>query len=337
MTSDRVLSTGRGDGFSGHSMARDALYRGRMMARARSRALPRVALVTCRDLPVGDEDAAALQSACSAAGLDADWRVWDDPAVDWNSYDLAVIRSAWDYAARRDEFVAWARSVPRLANPADVVGWNTDKTYLRDLAAAGVPVVPTTWLDPGSPDPFPELRLPADGEYVVKPAVSAGGRDAGRYAREHAAQAREHATRLLTAGQRVMVQPYLVAVDEVGETALLYCGGRYSHAVRKGPLLTGPDTEVTGLFRPEAVEPREPSPAELAVGEAALGAVPGGQQRLLYARVDLLPGPDGAPLLLELELTEPSFFLGASPGAADRFAAAVATHVAASPPGPAGR
>jgi hypothetical protein len=292
--------------------------------------LPRVALVTCRDLPVGDEDGPALQVACSAAGLDADWRVWDDPAVDWGSYDLVVIRSTWDYTAHRDDFVAWAMSVPRLANPADVVAWNTVKTYLRDLAAAGLPVVPTTWLEPGA-----EPRFPDDGEYVVKPAVSAGARHTARYGPEHGEQARQHAAALLAAGERVMVQPYLAAVDEVGETALLYCGGRYSHAIRKGPLLTGPDSDVPGLYRPETVEPREPSAAERAVADAALAAAPG--SLLLYARVDLLPGPDGEPLLLELELTEPSFFLAASPGAADRFARAVATHVAGSPTGPSGR
>jgi glutathione synthase/RimK-type ligase-like ATP-grasp enzyme len=311
---------------------RDALYRSRAAARVRSRALPRVALVTCRELPVGDEDGPALQAACSAAGLDADWRVWDDPAVDWGSYDLVVIRSTWDYTRHRDDFVAWATSVPRLANPADVVAWNTEKTYLRELADAGLPVVPTTWLEPGV-----EPRLPEDGEYVVKPAVGAGARHTARYGPEHGEQARRHAAGLLAAGERVMVQPYLAAVDQVGETALLYCGGGYSHAIRKAPLLTGPDPDVPGLYRPETVEPREPSEEERAVAEAALAAVPGGPQRLLYARVDLLPGPDGEPLLLELELTEPSFFLTASPGAADRFARAVAAAVAASPTGPSGR
>jgi hypothetical protein len=330
---ERFSEASHGHGVS----ARIALYRGRMTARARSRVLPRIALVTCRELPVGDDDGPALQAACTAVGLDADWRVWDDPAVDWGSYDLVVIRCTWDYVPRRDEFVAWARSVPRLANPAEVVCWNTDKTYLRDLAAAGAPVVPTTWLDPTGPDAPSEVRLPDHGDYVVKPAIGAGAQNTGRYAPEDGVRAREHATRLLAAGQRVMVQPYLAAVDEVGETALLYCGGQFSHAVRKGALLTGPADVVEGLYRPETIDPREPSAAELAAGEAVLAAVPGGADRLLYARVDLAPGPDGAPLLLELEVTEPSFFLGAAPGAADRFARAVAAHVAASPTGPSGR
>ena len=258
-------------------------------------------------------------TACTSVGLDAQWRVWDDHSVHWASYDLVVLRATWDYPLRRDEFVNWAESVPRLVNPADVVRWNTDKRYLRDLEGAGVPVVPTTWFSAGD-----AVALPVDGEYVVKPVVGAGGQDTARYRPEHADLAAKHAERLLAQGQRVMVQPYLSAVDDLGETALLYLGGEYSHAIRKGPLLTAPHSIVDGLFRPESVGPREPSAAERELAEQALAAVPGGAHRLLYARVDLLPGPGGAPRLLELELTEPSFFLTTAPGAAERFAEVLA-------------
>ena len=288
-------------------------------SRPPARATPRVALVSCREYPVGDEDGALLITACTNAGLDAQWRVWDDHSVHWGSYDLVVLRATWDYPSRRDEFVNWAESVPRLVNPADIVRWNTDKTYLQDLADVGLPVVPTTWLGVGD-----SVHLPAAGEYVVKPAVGAGGRDTARYRPEHADLAAKHAQRLLAEGRRVMVQPYLSAVDEVGETALFYFGGEYSHAIRKGPLLIGPESLVDGLFRPESVSPREPAAAGLDVAERVLAAVPGGADRLLYARVDLLPDSAGAPQLLELELTEPSFFLAYAPGAADRFATVLA-------------
>jgi glutathione synthase/RimK-type ligase-like ATP-grasp enzyme len=290
------------------------------------RATPRVALATCREHPGGDEDAPLLLAACSGAGLDAEWRVWDDAAVDWGSYDLVVIRSTWDYVPRRDDFAAWAASVPRLANPADVVRWNTDKTYLRDLATAGVPVVPTRHLGPGDP---PEWSAEW-GEVVVKPAVSAGGQDTARYGPGEADRARAHAAKLLAAGRRVLVQPYLATVDEVGETAVVHLGGAYSHGLAKAALLErGGAAEIDGLWRPERVEPREPSAAERVVVEQALAAVPGGPERLLYARVDLLPGPDGAPLVVEVELTEPSLFLTAVPAAADRFAAALRAAVSA--------
>ena len=42
---------------------------------------------------------------------------------------------------------------------------------------------------------------------------------------------------------------------------------------------------------------------------------------LTYARVDLLAGPDGTPVILELELVEPCLYLPFAPGAAERFAA----------------
>jgi glutathione synthase/RimK-type ligase-like ATP-grasp enzyme len=279
-----------------------------------------VALATCRDHPAGDEDAPLLLAACAAAGLDVDWRVWDDAAVHWRSYDLVVIRSTWDYVPRRDDFIAWAESQPRLANPADLIRWNTDKTYLRDLAAAGVPVVPTEYLEPGEQPAWPAEWA----EVVVKPAIGAGGQDTARYGADEADKARTHAGKLLAAGRRVVVQPYLAGVDDVGETAVVYVGGAYSHTLGKAALLQpGAPAEIDGLWRPERIEAREPSAAERAVAEQALAAVPGGPERLLYARVDLLPGPAGDPLVIEVELTEPSLFLTTVPAGADRFAAAI--------------
>lgn len=297
-----------------------------MLSRATgpARRLPRVALATCRQLPAGDEDSPPLLAACAAAGLDAEWRVWDDPAVDWSSYDLTVIRATWDYAPRRDDFAAWAASVPRLANPADVVAWNTDKTYLRDLASAGLPVVPTTWLVPGDP-----LSPVAFTDVVVKPTVSTGSRDTARYLPGEEDKARDHAARLLAAGRPAMVQPYLSGVDSVGETAVVHLGGSYSHALRKGPLLApGQPDQTEALWRPEDISRREPSAAERDLAGRALAAVPGGPDRLLYARVDLLPGPDGDPVVIEVELAEPSLFLLSVPAAADRLAAAIRAAVA---------
>jgi hypothetical protein len=114
-----------------------------------TRGKPRVALVTCTALPDLDPDDRLVLAPLAAHGVAAEAVVWDDPAVDWSGYDLVVLRSPWDYALRRDEFVAWARTVPALVNPADVVAWNTDKRYLAELSAAGVPTVPTAWVEPG--------------------------------------------------------------------------------------------------------------------------------------------------------------------------------------------
>jgi hypothetical protein len=288
----------------------------------------RVALVTGEMFPDLYDDDHLLRDALRARGLAVDAVRWDDAAADWDAYDLAVIRSPWDYPARRDEFVAWAHRVPRLANPADVISWNTDKRYLRDLMAAGVPVTPTEFVDPGG-----TWARPAAGEWVVKPAISVASQDSGRYALpEQAGLAEAHVARLTAAGRTVMVQPYLAAVDTAGETSVLCtpdAAGEltYSHGIRKGALLTGPDTGRPPEEYVEDIAPRTPTPAEMAVAAQALAAVPGGSERLLYARVDLIPGPDGAPLLVELELTEPSLFFGYAEGSADRLADAVLARI----------
>ena len=282
-----------------------------------------IALVTCAEVPDMEDDDRLLIGPLVALGCRVDVVTWDDPEVDWADYDLAVLRSSWDYASRRDEFVGWATKVPRLANAASVVAWNTDKRYLADLAAAGVPVVSTSWVEPSD-----VWRLPDGGHWVVKPSISVGSKDAGRYDMtidEHREHAADHVRRLQAAGRTVMVQPYLSAVDTYGETALIYAAGEFSHAIRKGPMLDGPYVGVAGLYKPETITAREPSDAERALGDRALRALPGYLPELLYARVDVIPGSDGAPLVVELELTEPSLYLGFSAGAADRFAAAIAT------------
>jgi glutathione synthase/RimK-type ligase-like ATP-grasp enzyme len=207
-----------------------------------------------------------------------------------------------------------------------VVRWNTDKRYLRELADAGLPVVPTAWLEPGEP-----LALPA-GEFVVKPTVSAGAAETARYAPHEAEDAEVHVGRLHDAGAMVMVQPYIDAVDTHGETALIYLGGEFSHAMRKGQILfrgQGVQPIILDTDEREQMSRRQASTAERELADRVLAAVPGGAERLLFARVDLLPGPDG-PLLIELELTEPSLFLGYADGAADRFAAAIAGSLARS-------
>ena len=268
----------------------------------------RVALATDAAHPDLFQDDAGLVPALAALGVTAEPVVWDTGA-DWASYDLVVVRSTWDYTRRHAEFLAWAASVPRLANPAEVLAWNTDKRYLGELAAAGVPVVPTGFVAPG------EAFAPPPYEHVVKPTVSAGARDTRRFAAGE--DSTPHAQALLRAGRHVMVQPYATAVDDAGETAVLHLGGRVSHAARKAPVL------VPTLADPDlvAITARTASDEELAVARQVLDAVPFGE--LLYARVDLVPGPDG-PLLMELELTEPCLFLKQDPGATDRFAAAIA-------------
>jgi glutathione synthase/RimK-type ligase-like ATP-grasp enzyme len=280
-----------------------------------------VALATCSLLPNLDADERQVIPALEACGMTAEARVWDDPAVRWDEFRVVVIRSTWDYAERRDAFLEWAGSLPRVLNTVQVIRWNTDKSYLRALAASGIPVVPTTWVKPDAGDRA--FQLP-EGNLVVKPAVSSGAQNTSRYGPGDHRAARTHVERLLAEDREVMVQPYVPSVDANGETGLIYIDGVFSHAVRKGALLRAPGVATDELWAREDITPRTPGEDERAVAEAVLDALPWSPTTLLYARVDLVRGDDNAPLLLELELAEPSLFLGLGSGAALRLAEGIA-------------
>jgi hypothetical protein len=288
----------------------------------------RVALVTCSELPQLDVDTQWLVTALKKQGVHLTAAVWDDPRVDWREFDLAVVRSCWDYASRRDEFLAWAERVPHLANPAEVLSWNTDKRYLMDLAASGVPMILTTWV-------LPEHQWipPIDGEWVIKPAVSIASLDTGRYQMGKSAEhklAVEHVRRLQQTERTVMIQPYIAGVDAEGETAMVFLGGNFSHALRKGAILDGPDVGIDRRFQPSGgqnLQIRQPTKAQFELAEQVLNAVPYERDQLLYARVDLVPARDGSPLLMELELTEPMLYFEQAPEAAQRMAAAILSQI----------
>ncbi|KQY59635.1 hypothetical protein ASD11_08790 [Aeromicrobium sp. Root495] len=277
--------------------------------------MTRIAWATGAGFADSDADLPLLTQAASAAGIDSDVVVWDDPTVDWAAFDLVVVRSCWDYVPRREEFLAWARGVPRLQNDADVLTWTTDKTYLRLLEAAGIAIVPTQWSVRAGDD------LPESSEWVVKPTISAGSADTARWSDR--AQVVDHSEALLAAGRPTMVQPYVSSVDSDGETGMLFFGGTYSHAFRKGALLAAGDDPRSLPELKEDIRPREASDTQVEFGlrvldaaRRALGTEP------LYARVDVVTDDDGSPRLMELELAEPSFFLEHTPSGADAFVAA---------------
>jgi hypothetical protein len=263
---------------------------------------PLIVFAGCRALIEGDGDDSGLIEALRARGLHARWLSWDDPETE--RADLVVLRATWDYIDRIDEFLAWTQRVPNLLNGPDVVAWNTDKRYLADLAAAGVPTVPSRFFAPGEP-----LRLPA-GEVVVKPAVGAGSVGAQRFTDQDGAIA--HGQALQADGRTVLVQPYDARIAD-GETALVFLAGEQSHAFTKGPMLPPPGSAPTfdesGTYAEESLRPAEPDFELWDVGHAALAAAAAhlgiDASEFLYARVDVIGGPDD-PRLLELELVEPS-------------------------------
>lgn len=307
--------------------------------------MPRVALLT--DVATGslDEDHEPLRAALAAIGVTAELLAWDDPAFDpvmvAGRYMLVVIRSPWDYPLHAMRYVEalerLGHHLPVLNRP-ELVRWNIDKRYLAELESAGIAIAPTHFVTAGEgPDAAGDAELAsvtslcaavaAGGELVVKPSVSAGSRDTARYRASQIDAAVAHVRRLNGQGRTAMVQPYLHAVERNGETALVYLDGAFSHALRKGPLLRLDARPVEGLFAVEEMSAREPTAAQRAMGDAVLELVGRRFGAPLYARVDLLDGDDGDPVVLEVELNEPSLFHAHAPGSAERFARAIAARL----------
>lgn len=268
-------------------------------------------IATCRPLPEPDPDEPLLLAALAARGVDAHMLAWDAQDA-WSTPGATLVRSTWDYLHRVEDFAAWIRALRGpLANPSDVLLENLHKRYLLALRDRGVPTVPTSLLARGSS----METLPFEGALVVKPAVSAAS---FRTARFSAAQ-REEAlafARDLARERDVLIQPYLAAVEGSGERAIVWIDGEVSHAVRKSPRLSGEHESVTLV--PVADDER-------ALAEQALAPY---ARRLLYARVDIVRDAGGAPVVMELELLEPSLFLAQHPPALARFADAIARWLA---------
>lgn len=273
----------------------------------------RIALVTCERPLERDTDLDFLIPALTRAGAEVEAPGWSDPKVDWSSFDLAMLSSTWDYHERLGEFRAWLRSTgkrTRLVNPLDVVEWNLDKRYLRELEAAGAAIIPTIWAEPGREDEaVAEIAARGWEDLIVKPVVDLGARNLIRIAAGAAAGM------LPRYGTHTMIQPYLPSVAAEGELSLVYLNGELSHALRKRP--------ARGDFRiqPEYGGTHEAAGVPAAAGElaaAALAAAPGADP--LYARVDMVALPDGSPALIELELVEPALYLDVDPPSADRLA-----------------
>jgi glutathione synthase/RimK-type ligase-like ATP-grasp enzyme len=266
---------------------------------------PRVALATCAAFPHLAPDDQLLVEALAARGARPQAVVWDDEAVEWDRFEACVVRSVWDYHFKHERFLAWARragAAMPLWNGPELLAWNSEKSYLRELAERGVPTIPTEWIPRGTGAQLAEL-LASRGweEAVVKPTVDLGALNLRRI---HGGGNGIDQIVLegLLARHEVMVQPYLAAIEKRGETSLIYVAGELSHTVRKRP--------KQGDFRVQptwggSVAAVEPSPAELEIAARALAAL---DEKPLYARVDLVAGDDGAPLLIELELIDPRLF-----------------------------
>lgn len=273
-------------------------------------------VATCKTLPEVDVDAAPLAAALAAGGFTAEVLAWDDEAVDWDAPIPTLVRSTWNYALDVDGFLAWIDRVAAAAplwNPRDIVHGNVHKRYLVELAARGVPVVPTVVVEPGaSVDLAAIAEQFATQRLVIKPEVGAGSLGTRVFTVPGpATDPMPHAhLAALTSRGAALVQPYLGSVEGYGERSLVWLDGELSHEIRKSPRFADDVERIDGPF-PIADDER-------AVAEAALAPI---ADRILYGRVDLARDDAGQPMVMELELVEPSLFFSRKPGAADRFVA----------------
>ncbi len=294
----------------------------------------RVALVGQLGLTGQAADDHALRAALEALGAHVALAAWDDPVVNWSAFDAALLRATWNYATQRDAFVEWAWSVggqTRLFNRPRVVEWNSHKGYLIDLMRAGVPVVPTHWLDPGAAaDVAALMDVSGWAEAVLKPTISQSARETLRFGADAqgVAAAQDHVDRLLPL-EGLMLQPYLSRVTALGEVSVQFVDGAATHAVRKVP--------ADGDYRVQAEFGGRDSPFQapgrlvelsrlaMAAAEVHLEL----EEPLLYARVDWLQDFAGGWVLNELELIEPELFFRHAPHAAQSLAGAVVARLRA--------
>lgn len=276
-----------------------------------------VLLVTCQEMPTGEPGGEHLVTACRARGIEATWVAWDDSSVDWNS-GLVCLRSPWDYAARREEFVDWVRGVPWLLNSAEIFSWNLDKSYLVALSAY-VATVPSMVID--SAGDLPEALQTVGTPAVLKPAVGVGGAGVSIVR-----DAEEAVAALSPPSGRWLAQPLLDSVRSEGEWSVFVLDGNVISAALKhaapGEFRVhehfGGHIEHVGL----SAELSELATATVAAAEHLLGL------RLDYARVDALRGPEGTLLVSELEVIEPGLYLNVIPENAEVFADLVASRLA---------
>lgn len=291
-----------------------------------------LALATRSDLPTWEIDDRHLHQALTELGIDIEQPVWDDPTIDWGRYDGVLVRTTWDYQEKLAAFLAWGRAVAAvtsLHNPLRVLQWNTHKHYLRQLEGEGVPLAPTRWLDRGT---RPDLGALVAGlgcrEAFLKPCVGASARETLRFLVDAAgmAAAEAHVARLLP-NEDMMLQPFLGQVLVRGEWSAVFVDGVISHCVRKIPVAGDYRVQDDYGARDELYEPtqaeRELAQRAMAAVQRVGGVCPGADGKpLLYGRADFLWADDGACVLTELELVEPSLFFRHRPEAGMRLARA---------------
>jgi len=275
----------------------------------------KIAFATCKNLPHPADDDELLANYLRQAGFEVEYLVWNNPEIDWQTCDMVLIRSTWDYHQHTEAWEEWLQLLEekqvKVWNPAATIRWNMHKSYLKDLERKGVQIVPTVFVEKGSTVNLNDILQENDWwKGVVKPAISL---DAFHTWQTDLATAdvQQAAFEALVAERDVMVQPFMPEIDEVGEYSFVFFGGKFSHTVLK--------SNPTGDFRIQGNyggvnQLVEAHPALIKQAASILEATDLPQY---YARIDVIER-GGQLFLMELELIEPSLFLDMKEGAAKR-------------------
>jgi glutathione synthase/RimK-type ligase-like ATP-grasp enzyme len=281
----------------------------------------RLALATSADYPNLHPDDAGLAASLEHLGIQPIACVWNDPDIDWSTFDAVLIRTIWDYFKHYTAFQDWLDRLDQLGiptiNDSQLLRWNSDKRYLLELARHGVAIIPTRLAR--AHDLRDVLATMPAQQVVIKPTISGGAWHTLCGTVGDAAFA--EAVAQLPPEYDYLVQPFVPEIVSDGEWSLLYFAGKFSHAVIKRP--AGGDYRVQSEFG-GSITSILPNPTTLAAAERALTAVAEiGHGDHAYARVDGVICA-GQFLLMELELIEPFLYLGSQPAAAERLAALLA-------------
>ncbi len=279
-------------------------------------AKPKFTFVTYTDLPNLDADDQLVFAAVERRGFNCAVAIWNDDNIAWSNAGICVLRSTWDYHLHYAKFLYWLNRVSALTtvcNDVETVRWNSNKRYLLDLQRASIPIVPTVLFEKDqSVDLLEIMDNHCWDKGVLKPAIGLSTFGVKKIAQsEPGIQA--HLNKMLESGD-VLLQPFIESVFERGERALVFLGGKYSHTVRKSafqPLAQAGEAGET-IVKPEQIE--------LDLAHRVLARV---KKPTLFARVDIIRDGDGQDLLMELELVEPSLYLGMHTKAVSAFADAL--------------
>ena len=284
-----------------------------------------VAFATCRQLPSIKSDEKSVATMLGQQGVDIESVFWDNPNVQWKDFDVVVIRTCWDYQLRAVEFLGWVNETSQKGvqfwNSPQILQWNSNKWYLKELEARGVQIIPTEWIRRGSSVKLDQILSARQwSDAVIKPTISASAYQTWRTALETATCDQIRLEQMVTQSD-VMVQPFMPEISTKGEWSLIFFQGQFSHAVVKKP--------QSGDFRVQAdyggsFQGSKPSNSLIEQAKSIVDKV---DDRLLYARVDGIE-VDGMFFLMELELLEPNLFLDVQQQACQRFAEAILSFIA---------